>query len=70
MGELHDLFPGIKASGENDKARAERCMRKIMRDLEEDNCGIVPNFGFIGLTMSAGITVVAKPYEVPATSPN
>lgn len=70
MGELHDLFPGIKASGENDKARAERCMNRIIEVLKEENCGILPDFRFIGLTMSAGITILARPYEVPATSPN
>ena len=70
MAEVVDLFPGLKASGETDKARAERCMKKIIEDLKEDNCVIVPNFGFVGLSMSAGITVIAKPYGVPATSPN
>ena len=70
MGELHDLFPGLKASGETDKARADRCMNRIIEVLKEENCAIIPDFRFIGLTMSAGITILAKPYEVPATSPN
>ena len=70
MGEVHDLFPGIKASGETDKVRADRCMSRIIEVLKEENCGVVPDFRLVGLNISAGITVIAKPYEVPATSPN
>jgi len=70
MGEVHDLFPGLKVDEETDKARAERCMDRISEVLKEENCNIVPDFRFIGMTMSAGITIVAKPYEVPETSLN
>ena len=69
MAEIYD-FPGMEVGGETDKVRAERCMKKIIGDLEEDNCGIVPDFRITGANISSGIIIVAKPYEVPATSPN
>ena len=70
MGEVHDLFPDMKVSNENDKARAERCLSRIVEVLKEENCGILPDFRVLGLQMSSGIVVIAKSYEVPATSLN
>jgi len=70
MGEVHDLFPGLKVDEGSNKARAERCMSRIIEVLEEENCNIVPDFRLSGMTMSVGITVVAKPYGVPETSLN
>lgn len=73
MAEILDLFPGLKVDdegGETDKVRAVRCLNRITEILKEENCGILPDIRFVGMNMSAGITIIAKPYEVPATSQN
>ena len=69
MAEIYD-FPGMEVGGETDKERATRCMGRIIEILKEENCGIVPDFRITGAQISSGIIVVAKPYNVPATSPN
>ena len=70
MAEVYELFPGIKAGEETDKARAERCMSRVIEVLQEENCGLLPDFRLVGATVSAGITIIAKPLDVPTTTLN
>lgn len=70
MADVYELFPGMRAGNETDKERAKRCLGKIAEALKEENCIVVPDFRIVGLEISSGIIILAKPYDVPMTTPN